>query len=118
MRKAFLISIAFAFAFTGAAIAQTNACDDPVYLRLQEKDLDAMSEREYEVFREKSTACTDYLIAHGRPPVRADVAPDTAQPRRFSTKGLSLRVHVNGTSWWLDDNPFFDDSNQGGGIGQ
>lgn len=38
-----------------------NPCKDSLYLELKKKDLDEMSEREYEVFKQKDKACQDYM---------------------------------------------------------
>lgn len=115
MKRAFLLL--FAASVTTAVFAQSNPCEDPVYLRLIDKDLDDMSDREFGVFQDKSVACTEFLQTHGRATVEAvEVVPDSLRPR-YRTKGVSFRVHLNGTSWYVDDARFLDDQNRGGGLG-
>ena len=100
-----------------ASFGQSNPCEDPVYLRLVDKDLDSMSDREFLVFQQKSAACTEFLLAHGtRTSAPEAIEPDSIA-KMFSTKGVSFRAHFNATSWHLDDNRFFDDEQRGGGIG-
>lgn len=37
-----------------------NPCEDELYLELREIDLEEMSDRQFEVFREKDKACQEY----------------------------------------------------------
>jgi hypothetical protein len=115
MKRLALLLLATSFAT--ASFCQSNPCDDPLYLRLAERDLDSLSDREFSVFQDKSEACTEFLQTHGSRTVEADAAiPDSLRPR-FRTKGVSFRVHLNGTSWYVDDSRFFDDQTRGGGLG-
>lgn len=111
---------AFVGGFAPASFGQANPCEDPVYLKLVEKDLDSMSDREFSVFQDKSTACTEFLLTHGTRTGTRNVddtaLPDSLRPR-YRTKGVSFRAHVGGASWHLDDSRLFDEQNRGGGLG-
>lgn len=37
-----------------------NPCEDEVYLKLKKMEIDDMSDREFEIFKEKDRACNDY----------------------------------------------------------
>lgn len=116
MRKVVLLIAAWALATP--VLGQTNPCDDPVYLRLTAIDLNDMSDREFEVFSRMSEACTQFLLRNGRSLDESgqEIFSDSLG-KGYSVKGFSLRPHFNTTSWYLDDNRFFDDDSHGGGAG-
>lgn len=43
-----------------AAETKDNPCQDSIYLELKEKKLDVMTDREYEIFKQKDAACSSY----------------------------------------------------------
>lgn len=47
--------------FSSLALKLNNPCEDSLYVELKKKSLDEMSDREYEVFKQKDKACNEYL---------------------------------------------------------
>jgi hypothetical protein len=48
------------FAFTADTQADENPCKDATYLTLKAKDVNILTQREYDVFKIKDTACIQY----------------------------------------------------------
>ncbi len=46
----------------GSLFAQESPCEDATYLELKKKQLDKMSEREYQYFTTKDTACEQWRL--------------------------------------------------------
>ena len=46
----------------GSLLAQDSPCEDKTYLELKKKQLDEMSEREYQYFTTKDTACVQWKL--------------------------------------------------------
>ena len=46
----------------GSLFAQESPCEDATYLELKKKQLDEMSEREYQYFTTKDTACEQWKL--------------------------------------------------------
>ena len=46
----------------GCLFAQESPCEDATYLELKKKQLDEMSEREYQYFTTKDTACEQWKL--------------------------------------------------------
>ena len=46
----------------GCVFAQDSPCQDETYLELKKKNLDKMSDREYEYFKRKDTACEKWQL--------------------------------------------------------
>lgn len=47
--------------FTSIEIMLENPCKDEMYLKLKKMDINEMSDREYEIFKQKDKACNEYL---------------------------------------------------------
>lgn len=116
MKKTTLLLAALVVALP--LFAQNNPCDDPVYLGLAEKDLNEMSEREFDVFSRLSSACTEFLSSTGRALDATGDSGDLEQEnRRYSVRGFSLRPRFSSTYWYVDDNRFLTEDSYGGGFG-
>ena len=48
----------------GSLFAQASPCEDKSYLELKKKNLDEMSDREYQYFLSKDTQCNEYLSSN------------------------------------------------------
>jgi len=47
--------------FTSYMLKVDNPCKDSLYLKLKKMPLDEMSDRQYEVFKQKDKACQEYM---------------------------------------------------------
>ena len=61
MKKATCLLLSFLI-FTTPLLAQVNPCEDETYLELKKEKLDKMSEREYQYFTTKDTACEQWKL--------------------------------------------------------
>ena len=46
--------------FAELEVNLNNPCNDEIYLKLKEMDIDQMSDREFEIFKEKDKACNEF----------------------------------------------------------
>ncbi|MBI4081897.1 MAG: hypothetical protein HY423_04730 [Candidatus Lambdaproteobacteria bacterium] len=53
-----VVLFAVLLATTAPVGAQDNPCQDPLYLELKGKKIDELSQREFDIFKAKDTACT------------------------------------------------------------
>lgn len=70
-----------------------SPCEDPQYVELRGKTLDAMSPREYEYFKRKDTECGEFRLRHG--PGQHPAFETTQWPRASEAGGDSIRVAAN-----------------------
>jgi hypothetical protein len=64
------------------AAAQTSSddpCVDPLYVSLKTKDLDSLTEREYQIFRQKDDACNRYRVLLANP-IAGETPPPAPTP--------------------------------------
>lgn len=47
--------------FTKYELMLDNPCEDSVYKELQKMDIDEMSERQFEIYKQKDEACNEYM---------------------------------------------------------
>ena len=69
-----------------------NPCQDPLYLDLKQKKLDAMSEREYAYFQQKSAECAS--IQQGKQLSEDINGGKTGQALQATTNGLWIVVGI------------------------
>ena len=62
-----VIALLATISLTGICIAEDQASDDPaqdpIYLKLKDKDVNSMTPREYEMFKQKEAAVSQYRLS-------------------------------------------------------
>ena len=88
MKKTLIIIFLFSFIFSN----DSNPCEDAKYLNLKEKELDNMSEREYEYFLNKDKQCNQYISvdSNASTNIRFNEISDLKSRRRMDLLGLLI----------------------------
>lgn len=71
-----------------------NPCEDEVYLELKEIEIDKMSDRQFEVYKQKDQACQEYQKAQ----LQNEPANRTADSLENSTQALNTVYIISGVA--------------------
>lgn len=89
--------------FTPYEILLDNPCKDEMYLKLKEIDINEMTDREFEIFKQKDQACNEFLKAQEE----TAAEKKNAETLKKSTDaygvliGISLVATLIGTIYYL-----------------
>jgi hypothetical protein len=75
--------------FNFLAKAESNPCNDTLYLELKAKDVNKMTDREYEVFKTRDSACQDYQRKGPAEEAQAKAAESTAKSSESMHNAIS-----------------------------
>ena len=84
----------------GSLFAQQSPCEDKTYLELKKKELDKMSEREYEYFIRYGQECSAYLSKTPKSKSNVENYSDISDKTRSLAGGLGLNRSLTLSGIW------------------
>lgn len=80
--------------FSRVMLYELNPCQDETYLELKQKGIDNLSDREFEIFKEKDLACTRYQESQRR----EEVEQQNAETLEKATNTYSTILILSGVA--------------------
>lgn len=76
--------------FTKHELVTDNPCEDSVYKELQKMDIEEMSDRQFEIYKQKDEACNEYRNTEKQ-----------VEPQNKNAENVERYVNSSNTLWWI-----------------